>query len=189
MLSQDSNKNMCWFFQVGIPPTNRKPGLEVCPWLMLSSGSAWYKGKKWEHDGMQRVEAATWRPGWARWNLPSFKEAHLFQQQDGALKTLFSYLILTQRTMWQCSQYVEGECHEEGVYSSSPGLRMVLRTQCDEAVVSWADPESSVDNRGCRTPGKMMEYCRENPPRKRGWRWDKGSFSLDSPSLRLLKYQ
>ena len=34
--------------------------------------------------------------------LPSFKGAHPFQQQDGALKTLFSYLILTQRTMWRC---------------------------------------------------------------------------------------
>ena len=102
MLSQGSNKT-CVDFPSGYSPTHRKTWPGGMSWLMLSSGSAWYKGKKWEHDGMQssrgsHVKARLGTLG----TLPSFKEAHPFQQQDGALKTLFSYLILTQRTMWQC---------------------------------------------------------------------------------------
>ena len=102
MLSQGSNKT-CVDFPSRYSPTYRKTWPGGMSWLMLSSGSAWYKGKKWEHDGMQssrgsHVETRLGTLG----TLLSFKEAHPFQEQDGALKTLFPYLILTQRIMWQC---------------------------------------------------------------------------------------
>ena len=102
MLSQGSNKT-CVDFPSRYSPTYRKTWPGGMSWLMLSSGSAWYKGKKWEHDGMQssRGSHMETRLG-TLGTLLSFKEAHPFQEQDGALKTLFPYLILTQRIMWQC---------------------------------------------------------------------------------------
>lgn len=96
-------QNMCWLSKWVFPHQQKNLAWRYVPgWCCLQG----VPGTK-ERSG-NTMACRVWRQprgGQAGHggNLPSFKEAHLFQQQDGALKTLFSYLILTQRTMWQCS--------------------------------------------------------------------------------------